>query len=63
MPHLLLSRATLPTSHLYNLLQHEQEAVERYIPNSSPGFFFVDKKAKTPRPCIQDLNSIAMKNK
>lgn len=74
----LLPGATLPSSRLYNLSKPEQEAMERYIkdsldagiirPSSSPvgaGFFFVDKKDKTLRPCIdyRGLNQITIKNK
>ncbi|KAI3359016.1 hypothetical protein L3Q82_015390 [Scortum barcoo] len=61
----LLPGASLPTSRLYNLSRPEREAMEKYIseslaaglirPSSSPlgaGFFFVEKKDKTLRPCI-----------
>lgn len=73
----LLKDATLPTSRLYNLSQPEQAAMETYIresldagiirPSSSPvgaGFFFVEKKDKTLRPCIdfRGLNAITVKN-
>lgn len=68
----------LPSSRLYNLSKPEREAMERYIrdslavgiirPSSSPlgaGFFFVEKKDSTPRPCInyRGLNDITVKNK
>lgn len=74
----LLPGAPLPTSRLYNLSRPEQEAMEQYIqnslaagiirPSSSPvgaGFFFVDKKDKSLRPCIdyRGLNKITVKNK
>lgn len=74
----LLPGATLPSSRLYNLSQPERETMERYIkeslaagiirPSSSPlgaGFFFVAKKDKTLRPCIdfRGLNNITIKNK
>lgn len=74
----LLPGAPLPSSRLYNLSRPEQEAMEHYIrdslaagiirPSSSPvgaGFFFVDKKDKTLRPCIdyRGLNNITVKNK
>lgn len=66
-----------PKGHLYSLSGPEREAMETYIndslaariihPSSSPagaGFFFVDKKDKTLRPCIdyQGLNDITIKN-
>ncbi len=74
----LWPRAPLPSSRLYNLSRPEQEAMERYIhaslaagiirPTSSPvgaGFFFVDKKDATLRPCIafRGFNNITIKNK
>ncbi|KAI3351394.1 hypothetical protein L3Q82_020203 [Scortum barcoo] len=74
----LLPGASLPTSRLYNLSRPEREAMEKYIseslaaglirPSSSPlgaGFFFVEKKDKTLRPCIdfRGLNDITIKNK
>lgn len=74
----LLPGTTLPTSCLYSLSLPEQEAMERYITeslaagiiraSSSPvaaGFFFVEKKDKTLRPCIdhRGLNNITVKNK
>uniref|UniRef100_A0A8D0CUG7 Gypsy retrotransposon integrase-like protein 1 n=1 Tax=Sander lucioperca TaxID=283035 RepID=A0A8D0CUG7_SANLU len=70
--------APLPNSRLYNLSRPETEAMENYIrdslaagiirPSSSPvgaGFFFVGKKDKTLRPCIdfRGLNNITIKNK
>lgn len=73
----LIPGATLPTSRLYNLSKPEQTAMEEYIrsslaagiirPSSSPvgaGFFFVDKKDKSLRPCIdfRGLNDITIKN-
>ncbi|KAK7925711.1 hypothetical protein WMY93_008021 [Mugilogobius chulae] len=74
----LLPGAPLPCSRLYNLSRPENEAMEKYIqeslaagiirPSSSPvgaGFFFVDKKDKSLRPCIdyRGLNKITVKNK
>uniref|UniRef100_A0A674PMU1 Gypsy retrotransposon integrase-like protein 1 n=1 Tax=Takifugu rubripes TaxID=31033 RepID=A0A674PMU1_TAKRU len=74
----LLPGATLPSSRLYNLSRAEREAMENYIgeslasglirPSSSPvgaGFFFVQKKDGTLRPCIdyRSLNEITIKNK
>ena len=74
----LLPGATLPSSRLYNLSGPERQAMEEYIkdslasgiirPSSSPvgaGFFFVAKKDKTLRPCIdfRGLNNITIKNK
>ncbi|KAK2885165.1 hypothetical protein Q8A73_021639 [Channa argus] len=70
--------APLPTGRLYNLSHPEREAMEKYIreslqaglirPSSSPvaaGFFFVSKKDKTLRPCIdyRGLNNITVKNR
>uniref|UniRef100_A0A3B3HPV2 Gypsy retrotransposon integrase-like protein 1 n=1 Tax=Oryzias latipes TaxID=8090 RepID=A0A3B3HPV2_ORYLA len=74
----LLNGATLPKGHLFNLSGPEKLAMEKYIheslasghirPSSSPvgaGFFFVQKKDKTLRPCIdyRELNQITVKNK
>ncbi|KAK2905716.1 hypothetical protein Q8A73_009659 [Channa argus] len=74
----LLAGAPLPTGRLYNLSRPEREAMEKYIreslqaglirPSSSPGpagFFFVSKKDKTLRLCIDygGLNNITIKNK
>uniref|UniRef100_A0A3P9C5M7 ribonuclease H n=1 Tax=Maylandia zebra TaxID=106582 RepID=A0A3P9C5M7_9CICH len=74
----LLPGAPLPTSRLYSLSLPEREAMEKYITeslaagiiraSSSPvaaGFFFVEKKDKTLRPCIdfRGLNNITVKNK
>lgn len=74
----LLPGAPLPSSRLYSISQPERDAMERYIteslaaglirPSSSPvpaGFFFVDKKDKSLRPCIdyRGLNQITVKNK
>lgn len=74
----LLPGAPLPSGRLYSLTQPEREAMEKYItdslaagivrPLSSPvgaGFFFVEKKDKSLRPCIdfRGLNSITVKNK
>lgn len=74
----LLPGAPLPTSRLYSILKPEREAMESYItdslaagiiwPSTSPlgaGFFFVEKKEKTLRPCIdfRGLNKITVKNK
>uniref|UniRef100_A0A3P9IIW0 Gypsy retrotransposon integrase-like protein 1 n=1 Tax=Oryzias latipes TaxID=8090 RepID=A0A3P9IIW0_ORYLA len=74
----LLQGATLPKGHLFNLSGPEKAAMESYIhealssghirPSSSPvgaGFFFVEKKDKTLRPCIdyRELNQITIKDK
>lgn len=74
----LLPGAPLPTSRLYNLSAPERVSMETYItdslnsgiirPSSSPlgaGFFFVEKKDKSLRPCIdfRGLNNITVKNK
>uniref|UniRef100_A0A8C7WXH1 Gypsy retrotransposon integrase-like protein 1 n=1 Tax=Oryzias sinensis TaxID=183150 RepID=A0A8C7WXH1_9TELE len=74
----LLQGSTLPKGHLYNLSGPEKSAMETYIhealssghirPSSSPvgaGFFFVEKKDKTLRPCIdyRELNAITIKDK
>lgn len=74
----LLPGAPLPSSRLYNLSRPERGAMEEYIrsslaagiirPSSSPvaaGFFFVEKKDGTLRPCIdfRGLNGITVKNK
>ncbi|KAL4007989.1 hypothetical protein ACER0C_001841 [Sarotherodon galilaeus] len=74
----LLPGASLPTSRLYSISKPEREAMERYItdslasgiirPSTSPlgaGFFFVEKKDKTLRLCIdfRGLNNITVKNK
>lgn len=74
----LLPGAPLPTSRLYSISKPERESMERYItdslaagiirPSTSPlgaGFFFVEKKDKTLRPCIDfwGLNKITVKNK
>lgn len=74
----LLSGASLLSSQLYNLSHPEREAMEKYIseslaagiirPSSSPlgaGFFFVERKDTTLRPCIdfRGLNDITVKNK
>lgn len=74
----LLPGAPLPSCRFYNLSQPEQEAMEQYIkdflaagiirPSSSPvgaGFFFVSKKDKSLRPCIDfcGLDDITVKNK
>ncbi|XP_038594284.1 uncharacterized protein LOC119917924 [Micropterus salmoides] len=71
----LLPDAPLPSSHLYNLSRPERESMEQYIkdslaagiirPSSSPlgaGFFFVAKKDKSLRPCIdyRGLNAITL---
>lgn len=67
-----------PKGRLYSLSGPEREAMENYIndslaagiirPSSSPagaGFFFVDKKDKSLRPCIdyRGLNDITVKNR
>uniref|UniRef100_A0A8C5HTM3 Gypsy retrotransposon integrase-like protein 1 n=3 Tax=Gouania willdenowi TaxID=441366 RepID=A0A8C5HTM3_GOUWI len=74
----LLPGATLPSGRLYNLSKPEQAAMETYIrdslaagiirPSTSPvgaGFFFVNKKDGSLRPCIdfRGLNNITVKNK
>uniref|UniRef100_A0A3P9IHF7 Reverse transcriptase n=1 Tax=Oryzias latipes TaxID=8090 RepID=A0A3P9IHF7_ORYLA len=74
----LLDGAPLPKSRLFNLSGPEKVAMENYIqealssghirPSSSPvgaGFFFVEKKDKTLRPCIdfRELNQITVKDK
>uniref|UniRef100_A0A3B3HM41 Gypsy retrotransposon integrase-like protein 1 n=1 Tax=Oryzias latipes TaxID=8090 RepID=A0A3B3HM41_ORYLA len=74
----LLSGATLPKGRLFNLSGPEKTAMEQYIqealssghirPSSSPagaGFFFVEKKDKSLRPCIdyRELNQITVKDK
>lgn len=61
----LLPGAPLPSRRLYNLYKPEREATEKYITDSlaaglirlfsssvGAGFFFVEKKDKTFRPCI-----------
>ncbi|KAL4007327.1 hypothetical protein ACER0C_001179 [Sarotherodon galilaeus] len=70
--------APLPTSRLYSISRPERETMERYItdslsaglirPSTSPlgaGFFFVQKKDKSLRPCIdfRGLNKITVKNR
>lgn len=74
----LLPGAPLSTSCLYSLSQPKREAMEKFItdslaagiiqPSSSPlgpFFFFVEKKDKTLRPCIDycGLNEITVKNR
>uniref|UniRef100_A0A8C7WRQ0 Gypsy retrotransposon integrase-like protein 1 n=1 Tax=Oryzias sinensis TaxID=183150 RepID=A0A8C7WRQ0_9TELE len=74
----LLPGAPLPKSRLFNLSGPEKLAMEKYIqealtaglirPSSSPvaaGFFFVEKRDKTLRPCIdyRELNQITIKDK
>uniref|UniRef100_A0A3B3HVP5 Gypsy retrotransposon integrase-like protein 1 n=1 Tax=Oryzias latipes TaxID=8090 RepID=A0A3B3HVP5_ORYLA len=74
----LLNGAPLPKSKLYNLSGPEKSSMEAYIQealslghirhSSSPvaaGFFFVEKKDKTLRPCIdfRELNQITVKDK
>ncbi|KAI3358945.1 hypothetical protein L3Q82_014740 [Scortum barcoo] len=69
---------TPPRGRLYSLSAPEREAMEAYIndslaagiirPSSSPagaGFFFVEKKDKTLRPCIdyRGMNDITIKNR
>uniref|UniRef100_A0A8C7Y809 ribonuclease H n=1 Tax=Oryzias sinensis TaxID=183150 RepID=A0A8C7Y809_9TELE len=70
--------STLPKGRLFNLSRPERLAMESYVqealslghirPSSSPvgaGFFFVEKKDKTLRPCIdyRELNQITIKDK
>uniref|UniRef100_A0A3P9MLE8 Uncharacterized protein n=1 Tax=Oryzias latipes TaxID=8090 RepID=A0A3P9MLE8_ORYLA len=74
----LLDGATLPKGRLFNLSGPEKVAMEKYIqealssghirPSSSPAgavFFFVEKKDKSLRPCIdyRELNQITIKDK
>ncbi|KAJ8253828.1 hypothetical protein COCON_G00204400, partial [Conger conger] len=74
----LLPGSSLPSSRLYNVSRPEREAMETYIrdclanglirPSSSPvgaGFFFVQKKDGSLRPCIdyRELNNITVRNK
>uniref|UniRef100_A0A3B3HWK5 ribonuclease H n=1 Tax=Oryzias latipes TaxID=8090 RepID=A0A3B3HWK5_ORYLA len=74
----LLPGAPLPKGRLFNLSGPEKTAMEEYIqealslghirPSSSPvgaGFFFVEKKDKSLRPCIdyRELNQITIKDK
>uniref|UniRef100_A0A3B3IH81 Gypsy retrotransposon integrase-like protein 1 n=1 Tax=Oryzias latipes TaxID=8090 RepID=A0A3B3IH81_ORYLA len=74
----LLNCAPLPKGRLFNLSGPEKSAMEKYIqealslghirPSTSPigaGFFFVEKKDKTLRPCIdyRELNKITVKDK
>uniref|UniRef100_A0A3B3HXC3 ribonuclease H n=1 Tax=Oryzias latipes TaxID=8090 RepID=A0A3B3HXC3_ORYLA len=74
----LLPGASLPKGRLFNLSGPEKVAMEEYVqealslghirPSSSPvgaGFFFVEKKDKTLRPCIdyRELNQITIKDK
>ncbi len=73
----LLPGTSPPKGRLYSLSGPEREAMERYInesllagfirPSSSPagaGFFFVEKKDGSLRPCIdyRGLNDITVKN-
>uniref|UniRef100_A0A3Q2ZPZ1 ribonuclease H n=1 Tax=Kryptolebias marmoratus TaxID=37003 RepID=A0A3Q2ZPZ1_KRYMA len=74
----LVPGETLPSSRLFNLSRPERDAMKSYIEDSlasgiirpfmSPlgaGFFFVQKKDKSLRPCIEyrGLNQITVKNK
>lgn len=74
----LLPGAPLPTSRLFNISRPERLAMEKYVrecldagfirPSSAPlgaGFFFVEKKDHSLRPCIdyRGLNRITIKNK
>lgn len=74
----LLPGMSPPRGRIYSLSGPEREAMEKYIseslaagiirPSSSPagaGFFFVEKKDKTLRPCIdyRGLNDITIKNR
>ncbi|XP_061625309.1 uncharacterized protein LOC133476089 [Phyllopteryx taeniolatus] len=73
----LLPGTTPPRGRLFSLSGPEHKAMKEYVeeslaagiirPSSSPagaGFFFVDKKDKTLRPCIdyRGLNEITVKN-
>ncbi|XP_061550331.1 uncharacterized protein LOC133411694, partial [Phycodurus eques] len=74
----LLPGTTPPRGRLFSLSGPEHKAMKEYVeeslaaglirPSSSPagaGFFFVDKKDKTLRPCIdyRGLNDITVKNR
>ena len=74
----LLPGSTPPRGRLFSLSAPERQSMEDYIrdslaagiirPSSSPagaGFFFVDKKDKTLRPCIdyRGINDITIKNR
>ena len=74
----LLPGTSPPRGRLFSLSAPETKAMDKYIndslaagiirPSSSPaggGFFFVDKKDKTLRPCIdyRGLNDITIKNR
>ena len=74
----LLAGSQIPKRRLYSLSAPEREAMKSYIdsslktglirPSSSPaaaGFFFIDKKDGTLRPCIDysPLNEITVKNR
>nr|XP_057907337.1 retrotransposon-derived protein PEG10 isoform X1 [Doryrhamphus excisus] len=74
----LLPGTTPPRGRLFSLSPPERRAMEEYIqeslaagiirPSSSPagaGFFFVEKKDKSLRPCIdyRGLNDISIKNR
>ncbi|KAF7640957.1 hypothetical protein LDENG_00003150, partial [Lucifuga dentata] len=74
----LLPGATIPKGRLYSLSAPERETMDKYIqsslvagiirPSSSPagaGFFFVEKKDKSLRPCIDyhGLNKVTIKNR
>ena len=74
----IIPGSTLPSSRLFHLSRPEREAMEKYLtdsvhsgiirPSTSPvgaGFFFVAKKDKTLRPCIdyRGLNQITVKNR
>lgn len=73
----LLPNAPLLGSWLYQVSQPEQEALWEYISTSlatglirpsktaaGSGFFFIEKKDKSLRPCVdyRDLNDITIKN-
>ncbi|XP_035265328.1 uncharacterized protein LOC118223192 [Anguilla anguilla] len=74
----LLPGAAIPSRRLFNLSRSERKAMETYIhdslaagiirPSPSPvgaGFFFINKKDQSLRPCIdyRELNNITVKNK
>ena len=74
----LLPGTSPPRGRIFSLSAPETKAMEKYIndslaaglirPSSSPagaGFFFVEKKDKTLRPCIdyRGLNNITVKNR
>ncbi|KAM4620396.1 von Willebrand factor A domain-containing protein 7-like [Polymixia lowei] len=78
IPRLLGQRTSPPKGRLHSLSALEKEVMKKYIesslaagiihPSSAPagaGFFFMDKRDKTLRPCIdyRGLNDITIKNR